>query len=290
MQFKIIVPATSANIGPGFDISGLALELYNEFYFNFDSDLIQFTDDRYPFDTSLTLDAFFHTLDLYHIKHPKGVTLHTVSNIPIARGLGSSSSCIVAGVLAANKYGELKLTKEDLLKIATDIEGHPDNVVSAILGKFNMSLYDHEIYNTSVKLHPDLEFIAIIPPYEVKTEAARNILPTSYTLKDVQANLSRMPFIKEAFETKNKELIKLVTQDKIHEPYRKNLIKEYEDVKSLLSKLDIYAFFISGAGPTMLVCLDKDKVKPTLNHLSQNLDSSILLRHCKIDNKGAMII
>lgn len=289
MKFKVIVPATTANLGPGFDISGCALSLYNEFDFDFTQHSIRFTDDDYEFEESLTLESFFKVLKLYQIDKPKGVHLHTISRIPVARGLGSSSTCIVAGVLAANKYANLNLSSQKMCQLASDIEGHPDNVVSAILGSFNMTLYQDHFFNIQVDVHPDIEFIALVPKYAVKTQVARDILPQSYSLSDIQINLSAIPFVKMAFESKDKNLLRMVTQDRIHEPYRKHLIKEYNKVYDLIEDLDPLAFCISGAGPTMLLALESSNVPYYMQYLKKHLADELTLLHCQIDKKGAMI-
>lgn len=291
MKFKLIVPATTANIGPGFDISGMALDLYNEFEFDFQKKTgIVFTDDVYTFDASLVLDTFFLILDKFKVDPPQNLHLHTTSNIPIARGLGSSSTCIVAGVLAANKFANLNLDTQTLIKLTTEIEGHPDNVVSCLLGGFNMSLYDESVHNIKVNLHQDLSLIALIPHYEVSTKDARQVMPKNYTIEDVVFNLKRMPFIKEAFETLNKDLLSKVLEDKLHEQYRQDLIQEYDLVQKTLKDLNHLGFFISGAGPTMMILVEEKEASNIYEHLSVNLQETLTIRHCQISLKGAMII
>lgn len=286
MKFKITVPATSANLGPGFDISGIALDIYNEFYFDFTKDGIQFTDDEYDFDTSLTLDTFFNVLDMYNQVKPSSVHLHTVSKIPVARGLGSSSTCIVAGIMAANQYASLNLEKEKIALIANEIEGHPDNVVSAIYGNLNLSLVDKNLYRREIKVHPDLAFCLIIPKHKVKTSEARKVLPKEYKMSDIQINLSRMAFVEEAFTTMDLDLLKLVTEDRLHEQYRSQLILNFDDIKNKFSKLDIITYWISGAGPSIVLLVDKNK----LNNINEELkDDAFDLKILNVDTNGARL-
>lgn len=289
MKIEIKVPATSANIGPGFDTSGLAINLYNEYTFDFNQTDIQFTDDQYEFKTSLTLDTFFDVLEQFDIEKPLGVHLHTISNIPVARGLGSSSACIVAGLLAANHYGKLKLDKKKLCQIATNFEGHPDNVVSAIMGNLNISLLDSSFHNIEIKMHDELALIAIIPHHEVKTSDARNILPQFYSLEDAVFNLSRMAFVKEAFENKDIALLKLVTQDKLHEKYRQTLIEDYNIYHELFKNENIITSWVSGAGPTMMLLVDIKTKDEVTQYLTANLANKSDIINCQIDSKGAII-
>lgn len=289
MNFKITVPATSANLGCGFDVAGLALNLYNEFYFDFDKEGIHFGDDDYDFDHSLTLDIFFETLKKYGACCPKNVHLHTVSNIPPTRGLGSSSTCVVAGILAANHYGKLNLTQDDLALLASEYEGHPDNVVSALFGNLNISLFDHHFFNRNIKVHPDLAFIALIPSHPVKTEEARASLPKAYPISDAIYNLARIPFMEEAFQNKDEALLKEVTQDKLHQQYRQSLIKDFAKIEAIYLTQDIITAWVSGAGPTILLLVDKKKQAEVLFNLQENNPFSLTILGLQIDIKGAII-
>lgn len=286
MKFKITVPATTANLGAAFDTAGLALNIYNTFSFDFTQKGIHYTDDLYRFETSLTLESFFKTLSILKIDHPQAVHLHTVSNIPIARGLGSSSTCIVAGVLAADYFADTQLSKERLAQIATKLEGHPDNVVSALYGSLNLSLLEDELYNLNIKVHDDLALIALVPKEAVKTQDARNILPKSYPMYEIVHNLSRLPFYEKAFKEKDETLLMLITQDKLHEPYRKTLIPNYDHIKKYLNHPLILTSWISGAGPTIMVLVDKEHQKAVMEALGPT-NTQIL--DCQIELKGAMI-
>lgn len=289
MKFKISVPATSANLGPGFDTAGLALNLYNEFDFDFTQKGIHFFDEKHDFETSLVLDTFFKVLDTKGIARPLNVNLVTHTNIPIARGLGSSSTCIVAGVMAANLFGDLNLTQKNIATIATKIEGHPDNVVPAVFGNLNLSLYEKELFVQTTQIHKDLSFIGIVPNYMVKTEDARNALPQTYKIKDVVYSMARTAFLQDAFKTKNLELLKEVSKDTLHQPFRKSLIKDYEKIQETVDKSGAVSYWISGAGPTILVLVESKNKEKVLKHLRESLDESNDLLDLQIDIKGAMI-
>ena len=288
MKLTIKVPATSANIGPGFDVAGLALNLYNTFTFDFDQTTTAFFDKDHTFDTSLTLDTFYKILDSYHIPHPT-VHLNTDTQIPIARGLGSSSTCIVAGVLAANQYAHLNLNKHELAKHAASIEGHPDNIVPALYGNLNMALFDHELFIQTKPVHQDYGFIAIIPHHEVSTHDARKVLPQSIKLTDLTHTQSRTAFLLTAFSTYDETLIKTVTQDIIHEPYRKQLIKNIDLIESALSQEPILTYWVSGAGPTIMVLVNKKsqiKIEHSLKSKLKEYATTVVLQ---VDTKGAII-
>lgn len=290
MKFKIKVPATSANIGAGFDTVGVALTLYNEFTFDFSKTGVSFSDDQYTFDTSLTLDAFFETLERFAIQRPENLHLYTQSNIPIARGLGSSSTCIVAGVLAANHYANLKLSNESLGEIVSQIEGHPDNVISALYGNFNLSMFDKKLFNINTKVHEDLAFLAIVSNLPVKTSDARNILPTSYTLDQITFNLSRLPFYQKAFKEKNSELLKKVTQDKLHQNHRAKLIEDYELIRKVIKETQAITYWISGAGSTIIVLVDKNSLNNVYLSLKPHLSKETQILKLSVDTQGATII
>ena len=289
MTLTIKVPATSANLGPGFDVAGLALTLYNEFEFDFGVDTVSFYDSDYSFDTSLTLDTFFDVLDMYSIERPKGVKLTTTSRIPVARGLGSSSTCIVAGLLAANEYGNLNLSKEELARVATKIEGHPDNVVPALFGNINLSLMDDHLFIQKGIVHDAIEFIAIIPSHPVSTKEARAVLPTTYTLDTLIYTSSRSAFLLEAFKTNDKVLFHAILKDKVHEPYRKQLIQNINSIEVLLKHDLITGYWVSGAGPTILAITDKNNTKEVVENLTENIHNFGTLKVLQIDTKGAMI-
>ncbi len=288
MKLTIKVPATSANIGPGFDVAGLALNLYNIFTFDFNQTTTEFYDYKHTFKTSLTLDTFFKVLDQHNIERPN-VHLYTESNIPIARGLGSSSTCIVAGVLAANSYANLNLSKLSLAKLASYYEGHPDNVVPAIFGNINMALLDDNLYVQSSFVHQDYGFIAIVPNHEVSTQDARNILPESIKLEDLTYTQSRTTFLLDAFRNYNEELIKTVTKDIIHEPYRKQLIQNIDLIEDILNEENIITHWVSGAGPSIMVLTNIRNIETIHTSIKSKLKDFAFTTVLQVDTKGAII-
>jgi homoserine kinase len=253
-MLRIKVGATSANLCVGFDVLGLALDLYNKFGFEPSDDFKfkGFKEEYLSIKNNMVYDAYTHVFKLLN-KKPIPVEISFSGNIPVSRGLGSSSSLIVAGVFAANYFLGNPFDKDKLFDICANIEGHPDNVAPAVYGglvasyKSNGS-FKPNFYNVSDKL----KFMAIIPPFKISTHDAREVLPKELPYKDIVNNLSRIVNLPKAFNDGNVELLKELFEDKLHEPYRGKLIKGYEDIKKICND-NGYAFAISGSGSTMLV-------------------------------------
>ncbi len=252
-MLQVKVAATSANVCVGFDVLGLALDLYNTFYFE-KSDRFEFSGFKDEFsseETNLVCQAYKFFFE--NIKEaPIPVRIGFGGDIPVSRGLGSSSSLIVAGIFAANKISGKNKTKRYCFDLCAKMEGHPDNVAPAIYGDLIASYktdngYKHEKYS----INKDLKFITIIPSYELKTEDARKVLPKELDYKSINVNLSRIINLPRAFYSGNVEKLIDLFHDTLHEPYRGKLIKDYNDVKELANKYNL-AFAISGSGSTMI--------------------------------------
>jgi homoserine kinase len=260
MMFYIKVPATSANIGPGFDCLGVALTLFNTYKFTLIESGLKITGcpEIYQNENHLVYTSFKKVFELANESIP-GIEIDMSCEIPISRGLGSSAACIVAGVKAANNFLEHPFTEKNLLKIAVSIEGHPDNIVPAFYGGFWASAYEHkELICQPIPYTNDLNWIAFVPNDPLSTEAARNALPKSISVKDAVFNLSNLAQLILAFGNKRYDLLKSVTQDKLHEPYRLPLLPHYNDIKNSAYKHGAKAVFLSGAGPTIMVLAENN--------------------------------
>lgn len=257
-KIRITVPCSTSNLGPGFDFAGIALSLYN--IYEFEENEIY---EEVGFDgitDNLVLKAYKHIFDkFFQQKIPVKVTL-VQNDIPIARGLGSSATAILAGMFAANYFlGDFK-TPEQILKEAIEFEGHADNIMACYYGGLTIALKDDEDKYTHHKfdVNTNLKFNVIIPSYEVKTEDAREALPKEVSLEDVTFNASRAAMLTYAFELGTIDELKYILQDKIHEQYRCKFIKEWDDLKELSTKYDT-TLNISGSGPTLLaISLNND--------------------------------
>lgn len=252
------VSATSANCCVGFDCLGIALNLYNTFTFE-KSDNFSFKGFKEKYcscDNNLVYYSYKRVFDKLN-KKTIPVEIGFSGDIPVSRGLGSSSSLIVAGVYAANYFLGNPLNDLDMLNICGEIEGHPDNVAPAIFGGLVASFKDENGYR-SIKypINSDLKFITVIPPFELSTNQARSVLPDKYNRFDVVNNLSRIVNLPYAFSNGDIELLFNLFEDKIHEPYRGKLIDGYFEIKKICQEYRL-PFAISGSGSTMLI-ISKD--------------------------------
>ena len=290
-MIKVKVPATSANIGPGFDTLGVAFNLYNTYSFE-ETDralIIEGCEEIYQNKDNLVYKAFIETANHLGIK-AKGLKINMDTHIPVSRGLGSSSSCIVGGVYGANYLLNGKLSQAEMFEIAAKIEGHPDNVAPAVFGGLTASFMDNgKPYSVRYKIDHRVLFCSLIPNFETSTREARKLLPGQIKYSDAIYNLSRVAVLLKALETGDFELIGYAIQDKLHQPYRKKLIHEYDEVQNICIENGSKAFFISGAGPTLMNIIENDdfvdKIKDKLNRLNYKWQAKIL----NVDENGAII-
>jgi len=188
----------------------------------------------------------------------RGVKIHIDSNIPICRGLGSSAALLVAGAMGANVLRGNKLSTQGLLNITNAMEGHPDNLAPAFFGGLTASMVDNGLPVTvNFPLHPDWCILALIPDYEISTNYARSVLPTQLPRADAVYNISHGAMVLKALEMGDEKLLRHAMQDRLHQPYRKNLIGDFEAIESLVRTTGA-AFCVSGAGPTLL-CFTLDE-------------------------------
>jgi len=253
-MLRIKVEATSANVCVGFDVLGISLDLYNEFTFDKAKrfSFKGFEPEFSNINNNMVYDSYLEVFKVLN-RNPIPVEIGFKGDIPVSRGLGSSSSLIVAGVFAANIMLDNPLTKDECFNICARLEGHPDNVAPAVYGGLVASYKKDDTYfPIKYEISDDLKFIVIIPKYKLSTHDARNVLPKELSYSDIVNNLSRIVNIPKAFREGNLELLKDLFNDKLHEPYRKKLIKEYDLLKEICDKENIPCS-ISGSGSTLLV-------------------------------------
>ncbi len=253
MAIKVRVPATTANLGPGYDALGMALTLYADFIFDKAETLsIDGCPEAYRNSDNLVMQGFAKVFELAGETVPS-VHLTIRSDIPIARGLGSSSTCVVAGVLAANAWLGNRFTKEDCFQVCTAFEGHPDNVAPALFGGLTASLMnDDKAYCMPFEAAKVWRYAIIIPDYEVLTSEARKVVKQTVPLSAAIHTMSHAVGVLKALETADEELLVASCQDILHEPYRKPLIAEFSDLEKMAYELGANTFFISGSGSTVI--------------------------------------
>ena len=263
-MIRIQVPATSANLGSGFDSLGIALDLYNQVWMEeFDAVDISSKDSvKIPTDeTNLIYWAAKSLYDRCGHKLP-GLKIIQLNNIPMARGLGSSSACIVAGILGANRLLGGPLSQKELTDLAAEIEGHPDNTTPAIEGGLVASAMEAgRVYSVSVPVSEKIRFVLFIPPFELKTETARSVLPQQYSRGDAVYNLSRSALMTASLFSGKLENLRVAVQDRIHQPYRAGLIDHLDDVFRMSYELGSLGTYVSGAGPTIISMVASDEAE-----------------------------
>lgn len=285
---KIIVPATSANVGPGFDSVGIAVTRY------------------------LTIEVL-ESADAWFIEHDLGAGIPTdeknlllstalsistdmqphrikmTSQVPLARGLGSSSSVIVAGIELANQLANLQLSDAEKLRIATEIEGHPDNVAPAIFGNMVIASYIGEDVQYVTADFPSCDLVAFVPSYQLKTSDSRNVLPKEWSYKEAVAassvaNVAIAALLKGDLLTAGRS----IESDHFHERYRQSLVKEFPQVKEVAHAHGAYATYLSGAGPTIMNLLAPEHTATFVAALEKlGLDGQIF--QLKIDTFGVRV-
>ncbi|MDO5125989.1 MAG: homoserine kinase [Ruminococcus sp.] len=295
-MFRIQIPATSANLGAGFDALGLALTYYNYVEME-ESDHIDIaSSDGLDIPTDERNLIYISARDLFNVcgKKLDGLKLRQTNTIPMARGLGSSSACIIAGLVGANKMLGDPLTKDDLVDLSAQIEGHPDNTAPALLGGIVTAVFDgRKVHWVKQEVFTKLKFVAIIPDFELKTELARACLPKEIAHNDAVYNLSRAALFSASLLTGKFENLRTAVDDRLHQPYRMELIPHCKDVFDIAYTHGAYGAYISGAGPTIMAIVDENNTY-FAGKMKFSLDNAGLsgwqVHEFRIDNDGTKII
>ena len=285
---KIIVPATSANVGPGFDSVGVAVTKYLE---------IQVCEEREEWMIEHQLGKWIPRdernlllkIALQIVPDLQPRRLKMVSDIPLARGLGSSSSVIVAGIELANQLGNLKLSKHEKLQLATKIEGHPDNVAPAIYGNLIIASSVEGQVSAVVAPFPECAFLAYIPNYELRTRDSRGVLPKKLSYKEAVAASSIANVAIAALLTG--DMVKAgqaIESDLFHERYRQELVREFATIKKVAKRNGAYATYLSGAGPTVMVLSEPDKM-PKIKAELEKQPFKGKLHELQVDTQGVRV-
>ncbi len=257
----IRVPATSANLGVGFDVMGIALDLWATFSFEPSASLeVRGCLARFANEDNLVWVAYQRACGMLDAPaRPLSISIN--SPLPLSGGLGSSSTCVVAGVIAALLFSGRPFDRAQALNIATAIEGHPDNVAPAVYGGLTSSFVEAgTVYAAVMPVGENLRFVAMAPPYEVKTEEARKALPTSVSMRTTVWQMGRCVAMADALERGDVDLIAKACHDKLHEPHRMLLIPDYDLLRTRSLSAGACSFVISGSGSTMLALCDGDEV------------------------------
>ncbi len=292
---RLKIPATSANLGAGFDALGLALDYFNYVEMEECEGCIITSSDNTPIPTDET-NLIYHTAKtVFDIcgKPFYGLRIGQTNNIPMARGLGSSSACIIGGLVGANHLMGEPLTLDEMVDLSAQIEGHPDNTAPALLGGIVTAVFDGKsVHWVKQEVFTTLKFIAIIPDFELKTEKARECLPKEVSHKDAVFNLSRAALFSASLLTGKYENLRSAVCDRLHQPYRLELIPHARDIFDTAYVNGAYACYLSGAGPCLMTVVDANnrffggKMRFALDNMG--LDTW-QVKEMHIDNKGTRI-
>lgn len=287
---KIITPATSANLCCGFDTFGLAVGLYNVFYVEKSKDNYFYFNDKKEdiLNTdNLILQATKEGFDYFNEK-PIPLSIKIESDIPSTRGLGSSATCITAGIIASFIALEKEIDMDIVFNLSSKMEGHPDNVAPCVFGMATTAFKTEEKFlYTKINLNEKYKVCAFIPDFKLSTKKARGVLPTSYKTEDVVFNIQRASILPLALERGDDELLKEALNDKIHEPYRIPLIKNYKEIETLAKDNGFIGTYLSGAGPTIMGIYSDKLDEQTIKSKAKELGYDALF--VEIENKGIRV-
>ncbi len=294
-MIKVKVPATTANMGPGFDSIGMALSMYNIVYAEeikkgFEI-IIQEGNTQIPTDeTNLiykTIQYFYHNIG----KPLPGIRLIQQDSIPHTRGLGSSAACIVAGLHIGNALSKSFFSKEELVQIAAQIEGHPDNTTPALLGGMTIGAMNaKDMKYVKIKVAENMHFAVMIPDFTLSTELARSVLPQEISLQDAIFNSSRAALLAASMITGDIDNLSLAMDDRLHEPYRAKLIPHMYEIIDRAKSYGAKGAFLSGAGPTLIAVI-KNVVafRKEMAHYLNTLPDKWQVQMLQVDNEGAKV-
>jgi homoserine kinase len=312
---SVIVPATTANLGPGFDCIGAALTLYNEFKFT-RVDLSHYQGgetakviitvtgaeaERVQTDEGNLLYQAFVKLYQHLGQTPPPIEIEIKLGVPLARGLGSSATAIVGGLVGANVLVGKPLSQSQVMELAIAMEGHPDNVVPALLGGCRLAATGVEVEPPRRQVRQEWEIcevpwcenivpVVAIPDFELSTKEARQVLPSQVSRADAIFNTAHLGLLLRGLETGNGDWLRAALQDKLHQPYRKALIQGYDVVNAAAINAGAYGMVISGAGPTLLVLTDTinaEAVAAAMSAAWRSQGISPVVRSLGIDTQGA---
>ena len=220
----------------------------------------------------------------------KGLQITTSGDVPYTRGLGSSSTCIVAGIVGAYAFLDRQEERQDILNLATAIEGHPDNVAPAIFGGMTVSVMkENQVTTLNIPVKHDYRYIALIPPFTLSTEKARAVLPDKVSRSDAITNVSHLALMVASIINGYDEGLKLGFKDKLHQPYRGKLIENYFPIMEVLEKdPHIIGAYLSGAGPTIMAIIkaDDDKGVVRLKEELGDLIKGWKVEKLELDTRG----
>jgi homoserine kinase len=262
-MIKIQVPATTANLGPGFDCLGLALKLYlnleieeieQGLIIEYQGEGAEKFSAKKKDDTLIWKSINLVLKRAYKDIRKKGLKIKVFNEIPITRGLGSSASAIIGGIVGAAKLYNIDLTNREMLELALSLEGHMDNIVPALIGGLTLAykIDREEIMWARIKTPRDLRVVVTIPEFTLNTKEMRKILPQKVALPEAVFNLSRSALLVNALQNSDWDVLAEAMEDRLHQPYRAPFIPGIEDMFSQIKKTGLAGVALSGSGPSVV--------------------------------------
>ena len=296
-MIRIKVPATTANLGTGFDCVGLALSIYNNLEVKEGTATGEKVTIHGPAGVPLGEDNLIYKtiadfFDRAGKKLPP-ITMWQNDFIPMTRGLGSSAACVVSGLIAANALAETNLAREDLIQMAAQIEGHPDNSTPAFIGGLTVgAMTDEKLEYVRLpdKTWQQLKFALMVPDFELSTEKARTVLPKEYPRQDVVHNTSRVALLMASLMAGDFGKLFYALDDRIHQPYRLPLVPEMDVIFEEARKNGAYNAFLSGAGPAIIAVTEDEKFLSKMTGFLKNLSNNWAISWVVPDYEGASVV
>ena len=287
---SVRVPATTANLGVGFDVLGLALDLSATFTFTPSSELgFSGCDERFWGEDNLVWTSYLTACDALGVA-PTPLHIDEQSPIPSSGGLGSSSTCVVAGIAAAQALAGREVDRPFTLSLATQVEGHPDNVAPAVMGGLVSSyIEDDRTVTTRWVVAPNLRFVCMAPPYRVLTADARRALPAMVPMSSVSWQVGRCLAMVSALASGRPDDIAACCHDRIHEPYRAPLIPDFERLQRCALDAGAATFLISGSGATMLAICDGDRTAAHVEEAARSFMPQLWVRTLRASEHGVSV-
>lgn len=276
-MIKVIAPASSANLGAGFDCLGLALRLWNTAEMELCDRVEISAADGAPIPTDAHNLVYGAAEELFRRagKRLPGLRLIQTSEIPMARGLGSSAACIALGLRGGNRLLGDSFPDAELLDIAAALEGHPDNAAPALLGGFTVAVaQDGRVACCRRELPETLRFLAVVPDAPLETSVARAVLPRSVSRADAVYNLSRASLFTAALFSGEFDKLRVACGDRLHQPWRLALVEGGEWALDALRQAGAYAEYLSGAGSTLMGVFPAERAQAAAQELSARLGSA----------------
>lgn len=297
-MITVKVPATTANFGSGFDCVGMALKLYNTIYVEEAKDGLEIkifnkTDKYIPTDeNNLIYKSMKVVFDILEYK-PKGLKIGMLVDIPMTRGLGSSAACVAGGIVAANALCGNKLTMDEMILLAARMEGHPDNSTPALVGGMIVAVTEEKKVNYLKFEVPEKLMAAVfIPDFVLRTSKSRKHLPEGLPFKDAVFNVGRAALLGASIASGKFENLVIATQDKLHQPYRQQLVPNMYDIIDMCTKIGAKGAFLSGAGPAIVALIDENyySFEEAAYKFVSQLENKWEVHLLECDNDGIQIV